>query len=674
VRICLIGKFPPIQGGVSMRTYWSAHCLAARGHEVHVITNAKEADAPFRMHMRAQDWQRCEANYRSGSVAVHWTDPFDRSQSYIPSASPFVSKLAGMAARLHSERPFDVIYSFYLEPYGVAGHLAAQIAGSDAGRLWHHPQFEALYDHVLTSADAVIAAGVVAKRAVTRGVDPARITFDGGIVIPDDLFSPNGTELNLAALRAEIGADRDLRQLMWGDFAGGCPYFGIYGKLGERKGSFALLAALGRLKRDGIDVGLVALAQGQPEEQKAFRARASRLNLRDRVLQMPFLPHWRVPDFLRGCLAVCCLEQEFPIGFHMPIIPREVLLCGACLVGSTEVIRKLPGHARLPHAYGCVAIKNVTDTAALSQQLAAIATDPEPRSAVGVRGRVFAVDLQRNIAFPHALEQILATAAARHRVNAERRDRNGDGAAERHRFPLTRLAWTLLTDAGSVVNAGDEPLISDRHIDLQRARKIFAMIERAIHRRGGKRLQPLLLPVQAEIVVAAAEDDVEPMPSDGWDPLFRLNTKRWAVDNRDLFALIPVRDPRVRVIAFDFDVSSFMDIRTADKLLDNPVPLRSYLVAFGRSGAELREPLLVQAATAEFLECCDGTRSVAEIIEYSKRNCAQLDARTAVKLIEEMFLSELLWLRDERIDPSVTAHALKRIEVRSSGLPVEVLS
>ena len=117
-------------------------------------------------------------------------------------------------------------------------------------------------------------------------------------------------------------------------------------------------------------------------------------------------------------------------------------------------------------------------------------------------------------------------------------------------------------------------LMSDQHIDLQRARKILAAIERAIHRRGGKRLQPLLLPVQVEIAVATAEDDVEPMPADGRDPLFRLNTKRWAVDDRDLFALIPVRDPRVRVIAFDFDVSSFMDIRTADKLLDNPVPLR----------------------------------------------------------------------------------------------------
>ena len=36
-----------------MRTYWTAHALAERGHEVHVVTNAKEAVPPFRMHMRA---------------------------------------------------------------------------------------------------------------------------------------------------------------------------------------------------------------------------------------------------------------------------------------------------------------------------------------------------------------------------------------------------------------------------------------------------------------------------------------------------------------------------------------------------------------------------------------------------------------------------------------------
>jgi len=80
LRICIIGKYPPIQGGVSMRTYWTAHGLAARGHEVHVVTNAKEASPPFRMHMRPADWDRCDACYGAGSVTVHWTDPVDRSQ------------------------------------------------------------------------------------------------------------------------------------------------------------------------------------------------------------------------------------------------------------------------------------------------------------------------------------------------------------------------------------------------------------------------------------------------------------------------------------------------------------------------------------------------------------------------------------------------------------------
>ena len=102
MRICIIGKYPPIQGGVSMRTYLAAHALAQRGHEVHVVTNAKEAGPPFRMHMRAQDWRRCEPSFGSGSVTVHWSDPVDRSQRYIPMASPFVSKLATLAAYTHA--------------------------------------------------------------------------------------------------------------------------------------------------------------------------------------------------------------------------------------------------------------------------------------------------------------------------------------------------------------------------------------------------------------------------------------------------------------------------------------------------------------------------------------------------------------------------------------------
>ena len=366
MKICVIGKYPPIQGGVSMRTYWTAHGLAALGHEVHVITNAKEVAPPFRMYMREQDWARCEATYGSGSVRVHWSEPMDRSQFYIPTASAFVSKLATLAANAHEARGFDVIFSHYLEPYGVAGYLAARMtgaphvvrmAGSDAGRLWHHPQFEALYDHILRSADLVIAAHVVAARAIERGVDPGRIRPGGSYALPKEFFTPDGPLLDLAALRAELATDEVFRDSVWGDFAGDRPYFGIYGKLGDNKGTFALLSALHLLKQKGVDIGLVAVAQGRAEIEQRFRTQVREFGLTDRVLQLPFLPHWRIPEFLRGCLAVCCLEQDFPIGFHSPITPLEVVTCGTCLVGAAEVIRKLPNYQQLAHGYECVVVE-----------------------------------------------------------------------------------------------------------------------------------------------------------------------------------------------------------------------------------------------------------------------------------------------------------------------------
>jgi len=92
VRICIIGKYPPIQGGVSMRTYWHAHGLAALGHEVDVVTNAKEAVSPFRIYMRPEDWARCPASYGAGSVTVHWTDR--AALGAMPELDALISELA----------------------------------------------------------------------------------------------------------------------------------------------------------------------------------------------------------------------------------------------------------------------------------------------------------------------------------------------------------------------------------------------------------------------------------------------------------------------------------------------------------------------------------------------------------------------------------------------------
>jgi glycosyltransferase involved in cell wall biosynthesis len=658
VRICLIGKFPPIQGGVSMRNYWTAHGLAARGHEVHVVTNAKEAAPPFRLHMRPQDWQRCEAAYGAGSVTVHWTDPVDRSQAYIPMASPFVSKLAGIAARLHSERPFDIMFSFYLEPYGVAGYLAAQMtgvphvvrmAGSDAGRLWRHPQLETLYDHVLRSAACVITGNVVAARAVERGVDADRIAFAGGTVVPEDLFTPVGPTLDLAALRAEVAADPGLRDLLWGEFEGDRPYFGIYGKLGETKGSFALLAAMQRLKQAGLDMGLVALAHGPAAVEERFRTQAREFGLADRILQLPFLPHWRVPEFIRGCLAVCCLEQGFPIAFRTPIVLHEVLLSGTCLVAATEVVRKLPGYAKLPHGYGCVAIEDVNDIDMLSKRLAAIVEDPAPAADVGLRGHEFARALQRNAPILDELERILAAAAARRPISGEalRLAGNMPGGSE-SRFRLTALAAAAIEDVHG--DAGPaSPVRSGPVLDIAAAREVLAEIERRLPN-GHTTLHALLPAVQTEISVATAEQQIDEAEAPHeLDPLFRLRVARWAVLQSDLAGLVCVRDPRLCLLAFDFDVAQLMAVGTVDDLATALPSRRTHMVVFGRSSGGRRDPLVVDGATASILQLSDGTRTASEIVEELVREGAS-PGSDGLEWIEYLFVHGLISLMDKTIE------------------------
>lgn len=136
--------------------------------------------------------------------------------------------------------------------------------------------------------------------APSHDVDPGRIALGGGFVVPENVFTPLGPALDPTALTAEVEGDSAVGDATWGSLPAGLPYFGVYGKLGDSKGSFALLSVLARLKQDGVDVGLVALAHGRPPVERRFRATARDLGIADRVLQLPFLPNWRVPEFIRG--------------------------------------------------------------------------------------------------------------------------------------------------------------------------------------------------------------------------------------------------------------------------------------------------------------------------------------------------------------------------------------
>ncbi len=399
MRLCIIGKYPPIEGGVSTHTYWCAHSLAALGHEVHVVTNAREVEAPFSMLMRPEDWSRCEATYpQGGAVRVHWTEPYDPKQWHIPAHNPFATKLAALAAQIVQEYDLELIFSYYLEPYGIAGHLAASMcgrphvvkhAGSDIGRLYTHAQLGPVYKHVLRSADRVVTGQGTAQQLTEAGLDETQLFLGDDFRIPEAVFSPSGVVLDLPQVFADGMHDTRLTSLFRGSPTPRQPILGIYGKLGEAKGTFHLLRALQVLKRRGQAVSLLVVGHGWKDREARFHQTIAELGLGDCVTQLPFLPHWRIPELIRLCQAVCFLECDFPLTFHAPTIPREVQACGGCLVASAAILREQYRSERLVHGYNCFAVRTVGDADALATTLGLALHDPERARGWSARVRVF---------------------------------------------------------------------------------------------------------------------------------------------------------------------------------------------------------------------------------------------------------------------------------------------
>lgn len=606
MKLCLIGKFPPIQGGVSMRMFRIAHGLAARGHAVDVVTNAAEVEAPFGMFMRKSDWAQCEAVYDPGYVRVHWTEAADRRQQYIPMASPFVSKLASLGLDIAEAEGAEAVFSFYLEPYAVAGGIVAQelqlphvirTAGSDIGRLFDHPQLQSLYTRVLRNAAAVVTGPALRAKLVDAGIDEERLVHDGGFIIDSAEFCPDGAVLDLAELISGVGGADDYGPPVRGEGSPDRCYVGVYGKLGAAKGSFQLLAAARDAVSAGGDVGLLVMGQGDPPTQHRFNAMAEDLGLADRVLQIPFLPPWRVPEFLRRCDAVCVLEQDFPIRHHAPVISREVLTSGTCLIASAEMIDKLPMSGRLVSGYNCCIVDDVNDIAVLAKALAGIADNPSLADDLGSRGRRYACEIERRA--PNGLnrlESILAAAVARE--------------------PISRTAVATQSDIVAAVRKAFDPALVQSFAELfagvsNRSEEPAALTKflKARVADGDKRCAPLLDVARAAQFMAAPTIVAE---TDRDSP--RLQSRGWGVAKGSLLSLFARMRKDLKFAEFDYDINVAMDMVAAgEPLATLPYGPSIIVIVPGDRRGPSRAVVLAAAEYAAFLHCT-GDQSLGALI------------------------------------------------------------
>jgi glycosyltransferase involved in cell wall biosynthesis len=410
VRICILGKFPPIAGGVSHQTYLAAHELARRGHRVFVVTNAAEVEPEFRQMLLPGDAERLEARHSEGYVRCFQTHPVPVG-SYLPWAQPYTSKLFGLGLSVIEEHGCDLVVGWYLEPYGlVAAQLSATAgtplvlrhAGSDVGRLAQHQDLRSAYVWALRRADRVLTTPSSSDLLAELGADRSRQTFLEGSR-PPPYFRPDPDPLDLDDVRR--------RGASWWDAVGlgaeggeraahalETPTIGLYGKVGETKGSFDLLTALDDLARAGRAFNFLAMVGGHRRSLQDFVERVRRSPaLAERSTLIPFLAPWHVPSFLRRCDLTCFVERGFPIAVHAPRIPEEIMLMGSCLVCSREVAAKQYFAPSLVDGRNHLLLDDPRDTDEFASRLAWALDHPDDIRAIAARGRALVQSLTREL-------------------------------------------------------------------------------------------------------------------------------------------------------------------------------------------------------------------------------------------------------------------------------------
>jgi len=408
MRILVIGKFPPIEGGVSAQTYWMVRALSSLGHTVHVVTNSGDVEPTFRLHLSPCDRQWLDGNAASSAFHVHQTTPLHHG-SYIPFAQPYVSQLFGLSLSVVENHKIDVIVSWYFEPYGITASLVGNAtgtpvvirhAGSDLGRLTNHTELGCAYRWAVKNATALI---VTHEREFkdqlgeieTRRIQPVRPR------LPDVFHSPQ-KPLKLAelltaseqwfhdtALPGELVAA--IQRCNAKSLPDDCFTIGAYGKVGTTKGSFDLIHALTKLATEREDFAFFAMGCGRRAVlQRYYEAIVSCDALAQRTWILPPIAPWRIPNFLRCCHAVCFLERDFPIAFHGPLIPFEVLSSGACLVCSNEIASKPIFHGNLVDGRNVVIVPNPKDRDALADRLVSVVQDRNRTFSIGRQGQLLA--------------------------------------------------------------------------------------------------------------------------------------------------------------------------------------------------------------------------------------------------------------------------------------------
>ncbi len=389
--ICMISKYPPIQGGESSKTYWLMRGLGSRGHDIHVVTNAMEVEDEFREQLEGPDL----ACYMPEGVHVDNTDPFTNPH-FIPYSKAYTEKLASLALNVVHHNNVQVLDTWYLLPYAVSGLLVKQLsgkplvvrhAGSDITRLFSSPYLRPLFVELFRKADKIVTYPRYGEFFGNLGVPKENLFFNTHISVDTDAFTPSQPPLDLAKL-----TDKYRR---------GLPVISFLGKLHTTKGIFELIEALDGVEEEFL---LVLVTGGKGIEH--LRTRLDGSTIGSKTVIIDFMPPWRVPALIRASTCVVCPERDFPVAAHSPILPREVMACGTCLVLSNELYTKRPSE-RMKDGESVLVVdpKNIAEFRSV---LRSLVISPGAATAIGEKAHAASAEIENFQAYLDEIEGLYA--------------------------------------------------------------------------------------------------------------------------------------------------------------------------------------------------------------------------------------------------------------------------
>lgn len=606
MNVCFLTKYPPIQGGVSMRCYWLARGLAQRGHTVNVVTNAFEVEAEYRITLEDADSPWLAPDFTGsggGRVVLKPTEPMSDALHHIPFANPFVSKLSALATESIRHDGADAIFSYYLEPYGVAAFLAStwtgvpymvRHAGSDIGRLLGTAHLRTTYLEVMRHA-AGVCTGSGAEPFVAMGIPEDKVWIQRGFPVPD-VFHDEASPIDLVKMTQTSGIP----------FDPSLPTIGAYGKIGHVKGSFDLLHSLALLKKRGHRFNFVVVGGGRATAE--FRTAIAELGLGDICHVMPFIPHWRIPSFIRACTCVTFLERDFPIAFHGPTVPREVVACGGCLVVSREVSERQSFAAGIEHGRNMFVVDTPRDHLALARALAQAIGDPADANQIGRAGR----QIYLEHAGPSGWDALLAEFETRlaRMVRPRVAPARARTAVLESRLPMSKRIlgerWPYLLQSHLSVPAPassfqDATVLADTALaglPVSVAATDVVRYERAHN--------AAFLRANDHGTLAATSGPVLAR----WSPELR-QALSGAMDDR-LPSLVPVLAPHIEAQHFERDVAAVCEAIERGASTDD-VPRMANTILFAAEPNFICQEYVIGGDAWRFLAMCDGRRSLEDL-------------------------------------------------------------